>query len=301
MRQLARHLPISMKVFIHRCRNRSRWMAQYLRSGRSAQIRFICPICERSTSWARPCMVREAPSCGNCASTTRFRALVVTFLTEVMGSNALPSATVPKRDLCGLGFSDSSAYAQSFDRLTSYENSWFHTEPRRDLTVPDSFQGQQYDYVVCSEVLEHVNRPIERAFDTLFQILRPGGTLLLSVPTIDGPTVEHFPILTRHELRQDEQGTWVMSGTTATGDHFETTDLVFHGGPGTTLEFRAFGRRDLQAYLHAAGFVDVRERMEEISHYGIIYEGTPPVLATDGGLIHGMRAGIWVAKKPDGS
>jgi SAM-dependent methyltransferase len=38
-----------------------------------------------------------------------------------------------------------------------------------------------YDTVLCSEVLEHVSDP-ERALTELHRVLRPGGTLVLSVP-----------------------------------------------------------------------------------------------------------------------
>lgn len=42
-------------------------------------------------------------------------------------------------------------------------------------------QNGAFDFVICSEVLEHVATPYE-ALDELARILRPGGTLLVSVP-----------------------------------------------------------------------------------------------------------------------
>lgn len=48
-----------------------------------------------------------------------------------------------------------------------------------DMTLPDS----SFDLVICTQVLEHTQRP-QRIVDECYRVLRSGGTLLLSVPSI---------------------------------------------------------------------------------------------------------------------
>lgn len=48
-----------------------------------------------------------------------------------------------------------------------------------DLT--QVFKGNSFDYVICTDVLEHIPKPWV-AVQELFAILKPGGTLLLTTP-----------------------------------------------------------------------------------------------------------------------
>ncbi len=47
-------------------------------------------------------------------------------------------------------------------------------------------QGQQYDAVICSEVLEHLHQP-GLLLQTIYQSLRDNGTLIVTVPNGMGP------------------------------------------------------------------------------------------------------------------
>ena len=49
-----------------------------------------------------------------------------------------------------------------------------------DLNEPVEL-GEQFDVVVCSEVIEHLENP-RQVFRTLAGLLRPGGTLILTMP-----------------------------------------------------------------------------------------------------------------------
>jgi SAM-dependent methyltransferase len=48
-----------------------------------------------------------------------------------------------------------------------------------NMSLPDS----SYDLVICTQVLEHTQRP-QKIVDECHRVLRPGGTFLLSVPSI---------------------------------------------------------------------------------------------------------------------
>lgn len=49
------------------------------------------------------------------------------------------------------------------------------------LDVSQAFSGQQYDYIVCADVLEHLKHP-ERILDACQGLLAPQGQLLISIP-----------------------------------------------------------------------------------------------------------------------
>jgi len=53
-------------------------------------------------------------------------------------------------------------------------------------------------------------------------------------------------------------------------DSFEVhRDLVFHGGPGTTVEMRFFSEADLIGELRDAGFVSIQIHNEPFAPFGI--------------------------------
>jgi SAM-dependent methyltransferase len=61
----------------------------------------------------------------------------------------------------------------------------------------------RFDYVVCTEVLEHTRRPFEAAAE-LHRVLKPGGLLFLTVPfnfRIHGPLPDCWRF-TEHGLRE---------------------------------------------------------------------------------------------------
>jgi SAM-dependent methyltransferase len=52
-----------------------------------------------------------------------------------------------------------------------------------DLTVPESLPESSYDCVICTQTLQFIYE-VQTASETLHRILKPGGTLLLTVPGI---------------------------------------------------------------------------------------------------------------------
>lgn len=280
---------------------RSPWMRNWLRDfvlhPRQPRLKFRCNACGRRTSSLEKRIARETPSCGWCGSNVRVRALIRSIGRELFGT-LQPAPAWPEGDSRrGLGFSDPAVYAAHLARSTHYANSWFHTEPYRDLLQLSTFGGETFDYVVCSEVLEHVNQPVQMAIDNLFAILRPGGVLFLTVPARDGESTEHFPALTSYEVFQDESGDWVLSGTTDDGAKYRATELLFHGGPGSVVEMRVCGRDTLHRSLTRAGFVDVWEELVEDVEIGVAWRDTPEAMQVPGGMAHGLHSGVWVARK----
>jgi SAM-dependent methyltransferase len=237
-------------------------------------------------------MLREASTCGECGSTVRFRAVVAAFDEQVLKG-------APRRpELRGIGFSDPDTYARRLAQSTTYYNSWYHLSGE-DLTDLGTFRGQRYDFVVCSEVMEHVDRPVETSFSTLFELLRPGGVLIMTTPTYEGAaTVEHFPPLTHYEVI-NQAGSWVLRGTAADSVPYEARGLTFHGGEGATLEMRLYAAGDIQRHLDHAGFQSVEEQNLDRPNLGILWSATSEVTHSPApGLVGGGHSGVWVAQRP---
>ena len=232
-------------------------------------VAFRCNLCGAKSRATLAQLSREAPSCRRCGSTVRFRGIAWLVVREVTGQEAPLADLKPRRDIAGIGLSDAACYAGPLARAFDYRNTYFHAEPRLDITkVPTSLQGS-CDFVVASDVFEHVEPPVSRAFDGALALLKPGGTLVMTVPfSLEPDTAEHYPEL--HEWRVEaKNGGWKVVNRTADGREQQFDQPVFHGGPGTTLEMRLFSRDAILRHLRDAGFVDARVADEPCLAFGI--------------------------------
>lgn len=188
---------------------------------------------------------------------------------ELFGA-ALPVADFPQLPgIRGLGISDSLDYAKLLHDKFSYSNTWYHREPRFDLTnLPDAECGR-YDFVLCSEVLEHVAPPVDIAFRNLCRLLKPSGVAIITVPfSLDDATVEHFEDLHDWGLARLQDG-FVLVNRVKDGGLEIHENLMFHGGPGSTLEVRLLSQRDLSQRILQGGFREVHFYGEDVSAWGI--------------------------------
>ena len=239
----------------------------------SASIRFRCNICgDYSRSSLQTLRNREAVSCETCRSTLRFRAVINGLSIGLFGRQiALPDFPI-RRDLKGIGLSDSDVYAKGLEQKFTYTNTFLHTSPRLDITDIDAAPFKEADFVIASDVFEHVQPPVDIAFKNVRRLLKTGGVFVFSVPYVPGTTAEHFPDL--HDYKIDSRdGRFVLTNTTIDGRTQEFQDLVFHGGPGSTLEMRLFGFTDLVRHFRAAGFGDPTVLSFNAAQFGIDFTG----------------------------
>jgi SAM-dependent methyltransferase len=214
---------------------------------------------------------RERPSCRRCGSTVRTRTLVHLLTSELFGrSMALPDLPL-RRDLIGIGLSDTPAYANRLSEKLGYTNTFYHQEPRLDIAAAPARLSGHYDFIVASEVFEHVAPPVSRAFVNARRLLKSHGVLIFSVPyTLDPDTREHYPELHDYRVVQSD-GRWRLENRTEDGRAQIYTDPVFHGGPGSTLEMRLFSRSGLIREFTDAGFAGVRIAEEPQLEFGIVW------------------------------
>jgi len=169
----------------------------------------------------------------------------------------------------GIGMSDSPELAERLAAKLDYSNTFYHQAPHFDVTHPDPSDFGRYDFILTSEVMEHVPPPVEQAFANLFRLLKPDGLLLMTTPyTLGGKTKEHFPELHNFTLaRLGEETVLVNRRRDGSVEVFD--NLVFHGGPGSTVEMRVFTEESLREQLLGAGFSSVCVAFLDVPEFGV--------------------------------
>ncbi len=230
---------------------------------------FTCNICGvHGTALLSLVSDREAPSCANCGSNRRFRTVVHGLSLGLFGRSMAVTDFPVRRDIVGVGLSDALVYANPLAEKLSYTNTFYDTAPRLDITDPEWGSMRPLDFLIASDVFEHVAPPVEAAFRNARRLLKRGGTFVFSVPYGLGETTEHFPGL--HEFRLEKDGErFVLVNRTVAGVVERHDDLVFHGGPGSTLEMRVFGLRHLYRLFRASGFTGPCLLDAQVPEFGI--------------------------------
>jgi SAM-dependent methyltransferase len=202
---------------------------------------------------------------------------------------ALPN--FPNSDLRGIGMTDSPCYANVLSQRLDYTNTYYHREPRLDILDRETIERWKgVDFVISSDVLEHVPPPVQAAFDNVYELLRPGGLFVCTVPYMES---EHFPSLNSYEVLPF-QGSHVLINREPDGTLWARDDLTFHGGPGSTLEMRVFGRAALLNHLRAAGFKDIIEYSDPVLVIGYFW----PTHSMNGGTGARDLSYIIAARRP---
>jgi SAM-dependent methyltransferase len=250
----------------------SRWRERRQDGDAVEILEFRCNICGTRSEARRATLERESRSCDTCGSTMRWRS-IIHLLSLALFEKSRAIADFPTdHGVRGIGLSDWPGYAARLPSRLDYVNTFLDADPQLDIAEFHPKLEGQLDFILSSDVFEHVPPPVHRAFVNSRRMLRPGGVLVLTVPYHDDrATKEHFPNL--HDFRvETREGKRVLVNITPGGDREEFEDLVFHGDTASTngsLEMRDFGEADIVEHLHEAGFTDIHIHREPALEHGI--------------------------------
>jgi SAM-dependent methyltransferase len=205
-------------------------------------IRPWCNICGHDAPFLMPDGGREGVLCGNCAASSRQRALLAV-LGAWLGQDDRPLVAWERQpDLCVLEASGRGAYPMLLAERVRYCNTEFRPnrtgaqrpwQPHADLEHL-AYADESLDVVLAADVFEHV-RVDERAFREIHRVLRPDGLLLFTVPY----EPDRAETLIRVQVDGDRD---VM-----------LMEPEYHGGGGQSLAYRTYGR-DLSDRLRGFGY-----------------------------------------------
>jgi SAM-dependent methyltransferase len=235
-------------------------------------VSYRCNICGMQNEAAASSFHRELAACHSCDSRPRFRGIIAA-LSEGLFGRRMDLADFPTdHNLRGVGFSDWHGFIPPLRDKIGYVLTFYEQEPRIDLTDASTIKPfARSDYVICSEVFEHIPRPLGPGFRNLRALLKPGGLLVFTVPYTDALwTIEHFPRAKEFRVRTSSSGHKSLHLVDRRGRHRIFDDLHFHGGGDTALEMRLFSRFASAWHLRAAGFTKIKvydTALPEIGYY----------------------------------
>jgi SAM-dependent methyltransferase len=153
----------------------------------------------------------------------------------------------------GLGIGDDWKLARMLSQKFAYTNSYLHKFPKVDLLSPPRSCIEYFEFVTCSDVLEHTPPPRKKAISGIFRMLKPRGFAVISVPIKqDDIFREYYPDLFSWNVSDGELH-WGDSG----GGNYIDKHPEFHGGEGLTITFRQWNKKQLEDDLSLAGFSEV--------------------------------------------
>ena len=205
-----------------------------------------CNICGSPGAFSRLEDGREGLLCGNCGASSRHRA-VIHALGIVLGAPAVPLyAWRRSRPTVILESSARGSYPMMLADKYNYIATEYDPEKIAEGSRPAKFADFQdlhfaretMDIVIASEVFEHVRRD-RQGFAEIHRVLKPGGSLILTVP------YDHTMENTLQRI------------DTSGPEDRHLLEPEYHGGGGHTLTYRNYGR-DLPERLREAGFSVLR-------------------------------------------
>jgi SAM-dependent methyltransferase len=221
-------------------------------------IEYSCNLCGGKNQMETQYFHREMAACKKCGANARFRGIIYV-LGKLLGERQdVPLRKWPRRKhIFGVGMSDWPGYANLLKKKFSYENTFYDRRPQLDIMNLNKTRLEKYDFVISTDVFEHILSPVQQGFDNLLRLLKPEGHLVFSVPyTRISQTVEHYPGLFDYEIL-DFRGEKIIVNRDSEGHLQVYNNPVFHGGPGTTLEMRRFCEDDVLNRLSQAGFENI--------------------------------------------
>src|SRR3989339_1883085 len=233
---------------------------------------FQCNICGHICNYNMSMLKRDSKTCNRCGSSVRMRSIISTLSLELFGKN-IPLYNFPCRpEIIGIGLSDNEGMAFQLRRKFTYKNTFYHKEPKLDIASIDPMLKGTMDFIISSDVFEHVNPPIANAFKSLRKLIKPTGVIIFSVPYNKNgeETIEHFPNLHEYNIVRSANS-YILQNKTRDGEMQIYDNLCFHGGEGRTLELRVFTEKSLINEFENAGFHNIKIYNQPLFESGIYW------------------------------
>jgi len=239
-----------------------------------------CPVCGAYYFLNVSLNRREGKLCPNCLASGRAQAIAYCISKILLGKMVPLSSHKKDRTKRIIGLSDGGSYADILNRNYNYTNTFYHRDPFLDITRPSKEYVESADVLIAAEVFEHIIGPSIAAFRGAFNVLKPGGYMILTVPFVNiGDSIEHYDAdLKEYNSYIKEDGSWVAELKFDDGRKQVDLNPKFHGGPGKTLEIRLFNRERLKIELGEAGFEEVFFLDDNIPKYGINWNAASRVI-----------------------
>jgi hypothetical protein len=176
----------------------------------------------------------DVPSCSGCGSNVRLRWLVYRLSRELF-SRTVPLVQFPyDKSIKGIGLTDPDSIARVLTERFTYRNTYLNNEPSLDIRSDPSPIGE-LDFLIASEVFEHIEPPVMQAFRNVTSLLKRSGVLLLTVPWVwDGDPNNAIPDL--YDWKLDREGDrWLVVNRKANGEIERFYDMVWDNGLGPSL------------------------------------------------------------------
>jgi|694.fasta_scaffold19824_5 hypothetical protein len=171
-----------------------------------------------------------------------------------------------------IGLSDAELMSNFFNQKfgNCYLNTYFDSEPKLDIGNLSNRNFASADLLISSDVYEHVFFPLHNSILGSFNLLKPGGHLVLTMPwNTWQDSVEHYPWMVSYSVHQVSDGIYSVIGIDQSGSERIVTNPVFHGGPGNTLEMRKININVLVHELVRVGFIEIKIHDQNRPEFGI--------------------------------
>ena len=214
-----------------------------------------CAICG-ATPKSQPISTEEL-GCEFCGSTWRAQEMCSAVLAGLCYADELNIRDINSdMSRVGIGISDDWRLSRALSPLFAYTNSFLHQFPVVDICSPPQETIGKFEFISCSDVLEHTPPPRNAALMGLFQMLKPAGFAVISVPLRRGiQFAEFYPGLT--SWREENNSIHWLDEI---GQEYFDHHPEFHGGEGLTLAFRQWTEEKLIEELKAVGFSEIISR-----------------------------------------
>lgn len=145
-------------------------------------LSFTCNVCGARCQAVASELRRDVTTCFTCGSTLRHRAIVAALTYVFGGAPDVLQDMVPRPDVMGIGIADWSGHSYYLGIRYAYTNTYRRRHPVFDLTRPLNVGLRSaHDFVTCCDRLQSFQRGRRVAIRNTFELLRPGGTLVVTV------------------------------------------------------------------------------------------------------------------------